>query len=102
MRTKGDIAPIEQYIIDFVRELRLKHGLTQEDIGNILEISRSFVGDIERGTSRAKYNLIHINALADYFGMSPREFLPDAAIQISKKRIAVKPGNKTDVRKRFK
>lgn len=67
---------IEQYVIDFVRELRLKNNLTQEDIANILDVKPSFVGNVESPGNRAKYNLKHINKLADHFGLSPQDFLP--------------------------
>jgi transcriptional regulator with XRE-family HTH domain len=70
------ISKIEQYVIDFVRELRTSKDLTQEDIGNILGLSRSFVKNIESSNQVHKYNLTHINALADYFGMAPTDFLP--------------------------
>lgn len=71
---------IEQYVIDYVRELRLNKGLTQEDIANILDVKPSFIGNVESPTNRAKYNLKHINLLADHFGISPKNFLPEKAI----------------------
>lgn len=76
MRDQENIAPIDQYIIDFVRELRIKKKLSQDDIAAVLGIKRSFIGNVESPNNRAKYNVSHINALADYFGMSPQAFLP--------------------------
>jgi transcriptional regulator with XRE-family HTH domain len=72
-----DIEKIEQYVIDYVKALRIKKGLSQEDIAQILGKSKSFVGNIESPKNRAKYNLVHINALADYFQISPKDFLPE-------------------------
>jgi len=80
MAAQEHISPIEQYVIDFVRKLRSDRNMTQEDIANIVEVSRSYIGDIESPNTRAKYNLSHLNALADYFDMSPRLFLPEKAI----------------------
>ena len=80
MKVQDHISPIEQYVIDFVRKLRVEKNLTQEDIGNIIEVSRSYIGDIESPNTRAKYNLSHINSLADYFVISPQSFLPAKAI----------------------
>jgi transcriptional regulator with XRE-family HTH domain len=74
------ISPIEQYVIDYVRDLRKKENLSQEDIGNIIGKSKSFIGNIESLNNRAKYNLTHINLLADYFNLSPRNFLPENVI----------------------
>lgn len=102
MRNQENITPIDQYVIDFVRELRIKKRLTQEDIGNIIEISRSFVSDIESINSRAKYNIRHINALADYFGMSPRDFFPEKALPVNfslQKKIPSKDNKKNTLKK---
>ena len=82
MRDQDHITPIDQYLIDFIRELRNKKDLTQDDLGNIIGISRSYISDIESTNSRAKYNLRHINSLADYFGMSPRDFLPEKPLAL--------------------
>lgn len=81
MKVQEHISPIEQYVIDFVRKYRAEKKLSQEDIGNILELSRSYIGDIESPNSRAKYNMTHINNLADHFGISPKEFFPDQAFR---------------------
>lgn len=74
------LTPIEQYVIDFVRKLRIEKNLTQADIGYIIGARQSFVANMENQRSRAKYNLNHINKLADHFGMSPKDFLPEKSI----------------------
>jgi transcriptional regulator with XRE-family HTH domain len=68
---------IEQYVIDFVLKLRTKNNLRQEDIAIILNVDRSFITRVENNDHRAKYNLTHIDKLADHFGISPRDFLPE-------------------------
>lgn len=75
---------IDQFVIDFVTRLRSEKKLNQSDIATIIEKSRTFVTNIENPTNRAKYNLIHINLLADHFGISPRDFLPSDAIKTGK------------------
>jgi transcriptional regulator with XRE-family HTH domain len=82
MKAQDHISAIEQFVIDYVRKFRLEKGLTQEDIANILEVSRSYIGDIESPNTRAKYNMSHINILADHFNVSPRIFLPEKALTI--------------------
>jgi len=82
MKAQDHISPIEQFVIDYVRKFRMEKGLTQEDIANILEISRSYIGDIESPNTRAKYNMTHINILADHFNVSPRIFFPEKALTI--------------------
>lgn len=79
MQTEGKISAIEQFVIDFVTGLRVKHKMTQEDMAAILGVSRSFVRNVENGKSRAKYNLNHIDKVADHFGLSPKDFLPGTA-----------------------
>lgn len=75
------LTPIEQYIVDFVFKLRIAKSLSQEDIGNIIGVKQTFIANIENSKNRSKYNLNHINMLADHFGMSPQEFLPKVAFK---------------------
>ena len=79
MPTPPKISAIEQQVIDFVTELRIKRQLTQADIGVIIGVGRSFINKVEDPKERAKYNLNHIDKLADHFGLSPRDFLPEKA-----------------------
>lgn len=76
MRDQDNIRPIDQYVIDFVRKLRIENSLSQKELANILGVSKSFVSNVESSNHRAKYNVAHINILAHYFELSPREFLP--------------------------
>lgn len=76
------LTPIEQYVVDFVIKLRNKNNLTQADIGVIINTKGSFVSNVENIKDRAKYNLNHINALADHFDMAPADFLPKKALSL--------------------
>ncbi|OOQ56686.1 hypothetical protein BC343_19730 [Mucilaginibacter pedocola] len=71
------MSAIEQYVIDFVIKLRHKHKLRQEDIAIILDVDRTFITNVENIEKPAKYNLSHIDKLADHFHLSPKDFLPD-------------------------
>lgn len=77
---ENNLTPIEQHIVDYIYKLRIEKNLTQEDIANIINVSQSFIATIENPNSRAKYNLNHINKLADHFGLSPQDFLPKKAL----------------------
>lgn len=77
MEDEIKISAIEQHVIDFVIKLRDKHNLKQDDIATVLGVKRTFITNIESARNRAKYNLIHIDKLADHFGLSPRDFLPE-------------------------
>lgn len=74
--TESNLTPIEQHVVDYIYKLRVDRNLTQEDIATIINVSQSFIATIENPNSRAKYNLNHINAIADHFGISPQDFLP--------------------------
>lgn len=63
------ITDTEQCVIDFVIKLRDKHKLNQDDIATILGVKRIFITNIESARNRAKYNLTHIDKLADHFGL---------------------------------
>ena len=73
----GKLDPIEQHVIDTVRKLRVDSNLRQKDLADVLKTTTSFIGNVENSHCVAKYNLKHISVLANYFGMSPRDFLPD-------------------------
>lgn len=77
MAEQENITPIDQYIIDYIKKLRTKKGLTQQDIASIIGVSRSFIANAESSSEAAKYNVRHINALSDYFEMSPKDFWPE-------------------------
>ncbi len=68
---------IEQFVIDAVRQQRLKKGISQKQLAFMLDLSVGFIGDVESPKSRAKYNLNHINKLAEILDCSPKDFLPD-------------------------
>ena len=70
-------SPIEQYIIDVVREKRIQKGWSQKDLAYEMELSIGFIGNVENPKLRAKYNLNHINSLAKVFECSPKDFLPE-------------------------
>ena len=59
--------PIEQYVIDKVREKRLAQKMSQATLAYCLGVSRGFIGDVENPNQRAKYNLNHINELSIIF-----------------------------------
>jgi len=78
---KSVLTPIEQFIVDYVLKLRTEHNLTQRDIGFIIGVKQEFIANIENPKNRAKYNLNHIDKLADHFGLSPKDFLPEKPMQ---------------------
>ena len=86
MKNQEFSTPIDQYVIDSVRMLRDDKNLRHQDIASIIGVSREFIKDVENLNKRAKYNIRHINALADYFDMSPRDFLPGKPMKLSSEK----------------
>jgi transcriptional regulator with XRE-family HTH domain len=84
--TKNKKTNIEQYVIDKVKEIRIKKEFSQEDIASILDTSRGFIGQVESHNYSAKYNLNHLNILAIELGVSPKEFFPEKGISEIKRR----------------
>ncbi|SKB40484.1 helix-turn-helix domain-containing protein [Daejeonella lutea] len=76
MEAQKGISLIDQYVIDFVRKLRDTSNLSQEEIANIIGVTRTYITNVESTKHPAKYNLSHVNLLADYFNLSPKDFLP--------------------------
>ncbi|UKJ07084.1 helix-turn-helix domain-containing protein [Solitalea lacus] len=76
METKNNIDPIEQYVIDAVRERRELLKISQAELARQLNYSEGFIGNIENPKYRAKYNLKHLNMIAKILKCSPRDFLP--------------------------
>ncbi|HVZ95446.1 MAG TPA: helix-turn-helix transcriptional regulator [Chitinophagaceae bacterium] len=74
---KGISTEIELYVINTVKEKRIKKGWSQRELAYRLDVSIGFIGDVENPRRRAKYNLNHINRLAEIFDCSPRDFLPE-------------------------
>lgn len=71
------INPIDQYVIDKVKELRIEKGISQAELADYINLSRGFIGDVENPRLRAKYNLNHLNEIAKVLGCSVKDFLPD-------------------------
>lgn len=74
-KTRFEIA-----VVDKVKQQRMEKNLTQDDIAAILNSSRGFIGQVESPKSPSKYNLNHLNKLAQEMGCSPRAFMPDKPI----------------------
>lgn len=73
----GKEAEIEKYVIDQVRDKRIKSKLSQAALAQLMEVSEGFIGNVENPNYPEKYNLRHLNELAKIFKCSPKDFMPD-------------------------
>lgn len=44
------------------------------------QMSDSFISQVEDPSKRAKYNINHLNKIAEIFNCSPKDFWPDKAL----------------------
>jgi len=70
MKTKLDF-----YIINKVKEKRLTKGYSQARLANDLGVSYGFIGKVESPKYSAKYNIKHLNKVAEIFNCSPKGHL---------------------------
>jgi transcriptional regulator with XRE-family HTH domain len=80
---KAGKSKFDQAVISLVKELREAKDFSQEDVARILNVTRGFVGQIESPHTRAKYNLNQLNRLAFEMECSPKDFIPETAINES-------------------
>ena len=73
-------SPLDLYIINKVKEMRMRDGISQAVLAVKLGVSATFIGNIENPRHVSKYNLAHLNLLAKLFNCSPRDFLPEKPI----------------------
>ncbi len=71
---------IELYVINKVREMRMKLKISQAQLALQLDISVGFIGHIESPKHRAKYNLNHLNLLAKIFDCPFSYFFPESSL----------------------
>lgn len=71
MATKRNHAPIYRKVPGFVRELRVRAGLTQADLGGRLGTSQVFVARCESGSRRV--DVAEFIAIAKALGLNPVE-----------------------------
>ena len=70
---QGDEAKLRERFGSAIRELRLRQGLSQEELAHRAGLSRNHVGGLER--AEISPGLVVLYRLADAFGMSPENLL---------------------------
>jgi len=74
------VSKIEQYAINQVKARRLAIGLSQAALAAEANLSYGFIGDVEAGKRKCKYNLNHLNMFAIVLKCSVHDFLPTKPI----------------------
>jgi transcriptional regulator with XRE-family HTH domain len=71
---------IDLYVIGEIKRLRTERRISQARLGAMLDLSDAFIGQVESPRHTSKYSLDQLNRLAQLFGCSPRDFLPERPI----------------------
>ncbi|MFT4204106.1 MAG: helix-turn-helix transcriptional regulator [Chitinophagaceae bacterium] len=71
----------ELEVVAIIKSLRDAHGLTQDDIAAVLNVSRGYIGQIESPNYPSTYSLNDINLLSLEFECAPGDLLPKSAIE---------------------
>ena len=77
---KSKKTKFELHVINKVRDRRIELHLSQDDLAFYLNVSRSFIGQVESPNYPTKYNLNHLNILAKELRCSPKDFLPEESL----------------------
>lgn len=76
MKYSGRVFPLDKFIIAAVRKRREELAMSQEDVSLELGLSSTFVNHVESFRYRTKYNIHHLNKLAEILDCSISDFLP--------------------------
>lgn len=87
---KNRKSKIEQYVIDKIKEIRTEKNISQTQLALALETSRGFIGQVESPQSTSKYNLNHLNTIANELEVSIKDFFPDDPFPETKKKEKAK------------
>lgn len=72
--------PIELYVINRVKAMRIEKGISQAELAFMINVSSGFIGKVETSNLPTKYNLNHINKIAEVLCVSPKELLPNKSL----------------------
>lgn len=70
------VSKIDRYIIKKVKERRVELGLSQAELSYELDVSASYIGQVESDHYKARYTLERLNELAKILKCSLHDFLP--------------------------
>ena len=68
---------IDLYIVQKVKEQRKKRKMSQRYLADCLNVSQSFIRNIENENDDTAYNIDHLNEIAKIFDCSIRDFFPE-------------------------
>lgn len=77
LKSKKKITELELLIIEKVKEIRTKKGISKMELSEAIGVSNSFVGKVESYAHPDKYNFKHLYKISRSLGIkSIRELIP--------------------------
>lgn len=70
------VSKIDRYVIKKVREKREELGISQAALSYELDVSASYIGQVESDKFKTRYSLERLNEIARVLKCSPQDFLP--------------------------
>jgi len=78
MKIKKNLkSKIELFVINESIKLRTAKNMSQADLAANLNVTPGFIGKVESPKYATKYNLNHINKLAEILECSPKDLMPN-------------------------
>ena len=75
------VSKIDKYVIEKVKEMRLAKGFSQSQLSFELDTSDSLIKKVESGKYGKKYNVNHLNRIAQILNCSIKDFFPETFIE---------------------
>ena len=72
---------IEWFVIKQVKKKRTERCMSQAELSEKIGRSSGFVGQVESKKCKAKYNVNHLNKIAEVFDCSIRDFFPETYLK---------------------
>lgn len=76
MKYSGGKSLLDDYIIEAVRKKREAAKISQAELSAMLDLNDKYIGAVEGKTVDTKYNLNHLNRIAELLHCSIADFLP--------------------------
>lgn len=71
----------EMLVVELVKSKRQSQNISQKELAFLMDLSIGFVGRVESPKFPAKWNLDHLNKLAEVLECSPKDFIPDNVVK---------------------
>ena len=85
-----DIGERLHYVIDKIKSIRAKKGISQMELSLRSNLSQSFIANIEKGKKQP--SVITLIKIAEALGVNPQDFFPESIDVGTKEQIKQKIG----------